>query len=297
MSSRSRCWGSAAMPCSPEVRAPGKLVLVGEYAVLDGAPAAVLAIDRGVRCEVLPGEGILTPDGDTRFVAPALVGAPPALYRFSAWNPVDLPGKPGFGGSAAACVAACIAAGRPASDAFAIHHAVQGGGSGVDIAASIHGGLIRFVIGQPPAPLPPVTPSVIYTGSSAKTGPRVAAWRAWSDRAARAEIVAATAELVDLLPADPIAATAAAAALLIDATRHAGVDYLTDGLRRILALAAMHGGAAKPSGAGGGDCAVAFFPDSESRQAFEARCSAEGLPPIAVQPAPGAALTPPSEIP
>ena len=56
---------------SAEVLAPGKLVLIGEYTVLDGAPAAVLAINRGVRCEVLPGSGISTPDGDTRFVAPA----------------------------------------------------------------------------------------------------------------------------------------------------------------------------------------------------------------------------------
>ena len=69
---------------SAEVLAPGKLVLIGEYAVLDGAPAAVLAINRGVRCEIRPGAGIITPDGDTRFVAPALAGAPAAQDRFSA---------------------------------------------------------------------------------------------------------------------------------------------------------------------------------------------------------------------
>jgi phosphomevalonate kinase len=57
-----------------------------------------------------------------------------------------------------------------------------------------------------------------------------------------------------------------------------------------MSLAAAHGGAAKPSGAGGGDCAVAFFPDSVSQNLFESRCAAEGLVPIAVLPAPGAAL-------
>ncbi len=284
------------MPVFPEVHAPGKLVLIGDYAVLDGAPAAVLAIDRGVRCEILPGDGIVTPDGDARFVAPALESAPTALYRFSAWNPVDLPGKPGFGGSAAACVAACIAARRPAADAFAVHHAVQGSGSGVDVAASIHGGLIRFTPGQPTAALSPVTPSVIYTGTSAKTGPRVQVFRAWSDARARAAFVAQTAALVDQLSADPVAVTEAAAALLITATEAAGVDYLTEPLRRIMALARAHGGAAKPSGAGGGDCAVAFFPDRGSQHAFEQRCAAEGFPPIAVQPAPGAALLTPSKI-
>ena len=167
---------------------------------------------------------------------------------------------------------------------------MQGSGSGVDVAASIHGGLIRFSPGAVPSPLPPLCPSVIYTGASAKTGPRVAAWRAWRDRAARAEAVAQTTEILALLATDPIAATRQAAALLIAATDAAGVDYLTDGLRRIMALASAHGGAAKPSGAGGGDCAVAFFPDRESQNHFEAQCAAEGLVPIAVEPAPGAVL-------
>jgi hypothetical protein len=56
---------------------PGKLVLLGEYAVLDGAPAVVLAVDRGVVVEGAPGGGglhIETPDGDDRFVRPALAG-------------------------------------------------------------------------------------------------------------------------------------------------------------------------------------------------------------------------------
>ena len=33
-------------------RAPGKLVALGEYAVLDGAPAVVLALDRYAEIEV-----------------------------------------------------------------------------------------------------------------------------------------------------------------------------------------------------------------------------------------------------
>jgi phosphomevalonate kinase len=35
-------------------RAPGKLVALGEYAVLDGAPAVVLAIDRYVEASIEP---------------------------------------------------------------------------------------------------------------------------------------------------------------------------------------------------------------------------------------------------
>ncbi len=36
--------------------APGKLVILGEYAVLTGAPALVLAIDRYCRAEIAPSE-------------------------------------------------------------------------------------------------------------------------------------------------------------------------------------------------------------------------------------------------
>ena len=35
-------------------RAPGKLVALGEYAVLDGAPAVVLALDRYVEAAIEP---------------------------------------------------------------------------------------------------------------------------------------------------------------------------------------------------------------------------------------------------
>ena len=93
-----------------KIQVPGKLVLIGEYAVLDGAPAWVAAVDRGVRCEVEEGEGIDVPEDD-RFVRAALgwdgralAGkAPPFLYRFSDWNPPGLPEKAGFGGSMARC--------------------------------------------------------------------------------------------------------------------------------------------------------------------------------------------------
>ena len=38
-------------------RAPGKLFVTGEYAVLEGAPALVAAVDRYARVSVLPGNG------------------------------------------------------------------------------------------------------------------------------------------------------------------------------------------------------------------------------------------------
>jgi len=275
------------------VRAPGKLVLVGEYAVLDGGPAVVLAIDRGVQCNVrtAPQLTIETPDSDTRFVGPALEGAPPGHYRFTAWNPVDLPGKPGFGGSAAACVAACIAGGRPGEDALAVHATVQGGGSGIDVRAALAGGMIR-VEGETTTPLPPVLPSVIFSGASARTGPRVSRYLAWRDRT---DFLAASRAAADGFASDPMGAFADNLVALRAMARAAGLDYLTPPLARIVQLARDHGGAAKPSGAGGGDCAVALFPDRETQGAFEVACHREGLVPIPVRIAPGAhALTPES---
>ena len=268
------------------VLAPGKLVIVGEYAVVDGGPALVLAIDRGVRCDVLRRDGPLrieTPDGDARFVRPALRDQP-GHFVFGAWNPVDLPGKPGFGGSAAACVAACVAAGRPVSDAFAIHHTVQGSGSGADVAAAAHGGMIRFERGEA-RPVPPVQPVVVYSGESARTGPRVQAYRAWADRR---DFVRRSAELVDAFHDDPVRTLHEAGALLRAMAEAAELAYRTPGLDRIEALARAHGGAAKPSGAGGGDCAVALFNDPDAGAAFARACAAAGLPPIRVAPAPAA---------
>lgn len=271
-----------------EVHAPGKIVLVGEYAVLDGAPALVSAINRGVRCRVSPGPGPATwstPDGDDRFVRRALSGAPGGAYTFLDWNPVEgIAGKPGFGGSAAACVAACVAAGLPGERALALHHEAQGSGSGVDVAAAWLGGTLRFVAGVA-SPAPAVCPVVIWSGSSAKTGPRVARYLAAPGRAA---FVAASAALVDAFYADPIAAFAEAGDRLCAMAEAAGLDYLTPAHATIRAVAHELGGSAKPSGAGGGDCAVALLPDPQAEADFCARLAALGLPRIPVALAPGA---------
>jgi phosphomevalonate kinase len=251
------------------VHAPGKLVLIGEYGVLDGGGAVVAAVDRGVWCRVEPGDGIVAP-GDTRFVRAALAGAPPGRYVFGDWNPVDLGGmKPGFGGSAAATVAAVVAARLPARRAYDAHAAVQGGGSGVDVFASLLGGVRRFPDGAAVDVCPPLA---VWSGTSALTGPRVALYRAWSGRTA---FVDASRALVDAFAGDPVRATREAYALLRTMAADAGVPYDTDAHARIAALAAEVGGAAKPSGAGGGDVAMVMVPDPGARARFVERAAAE----------------------
>ncbi len=269
------------------ILAPGKLMLAGEYAVLDGAPAIVLAVDRGVRCDISVADSlqIETPDGDDRFVRPPLEGHI-GHYRFGAWNPTDLPEKPGFGGSAAACVAATLAAGLPATDALDIHRTVQGGGSGADVLASIHGGMIRFQQGTATS-LPPVCPVVVWSGKSAKTQPRVDHYLASSDRE---EFVQQSTAIVDEFAHSPLDMLRENANLLMHMSVETGLPYMTPSLAAIGKMAKEFGGAAKPSGAGGGDCAIALFPDEGAQQDFIAAVSNRGKTVISVQVAGPAAL-------
>lgn len=249
--------------------APGKLVILGEYGVLDGAGAIVAAVNRGVVCEVSEGAGIVTP-GDDSFVR-AAIGHRPGRFVFSDWNPTLLPEKPGFGGSAAATVAAVLACGRPVEDAYAVHAEVQGGGSGVDVFASIHGGVRHFPDGQE-LRCPPL--ACVWAGHSARTGPRVARYLAWPGRAGFA---LAMRELVDSFPEWPIGAVAEGYTLLRAMSVDAGIDYDLPIFEQVATLALAFGGAAKPSGAGGGDVAVVLLPDTETLLHFERACDDAGL--------------------
>lgn len=282
-----------------QVLAPGKLFVLGEYAVVDGAPALVAAVDRGVRCEVTPGDGLHTPEDD-RFARAGLeaVDAPQRRYIFSDWNPAQLGGKGGFGGSAAACSAAVVAGslarGAPILEdlsevAVSVHQRVQGSGSGMDVRASFHGGLRRYQDRSVGPPLPAHPFVAVYSGASAKTGPRVQRYKAWSGRQG---FVQDSAALIDLFGAEPCLAMTQAYTLLRAMARHSGVAYDTPALSRIAALAKEHGGAAKPSGAGGGDVALALIPDPQARASFKAACALEGLTPVPIQIAAGAKEAP-----
>ena len=276
--------------------APGKVVLVGEYAVLDGARAVVAAVDRGVQCDVHPADRlkITTPDGDDRYVRAALHDAPAAHYAFAHHRPLDLPSKPGLGGSAAAVVAARVAAsavrGTPvdpstlAEEGTAIHRAVQGGGSGIDVVASAHGGVLE-VHGDAVRALPTIHPVIVWSGSSAQTGPRVQQFLGWRGRS---DFVRNSDANASRFSEAPIACVAEARALLDRATREAGIDWWTPSLRAICDLASAFGGAAKPSGAGGGDIAIAVLPDRDATKAYIQACDKAGHTVIPVRIAAGA---------
>lgn len=147
--------------------APGKLILTGEYAVLQGAPALVIAVNRRV---------VATRRTAPRGSSPFLVAvADEIAKRYGADHPATRAAmeivvdssmfyqgkeKLGLGSSAAVTVAAtalALAGDSPvpvidrdavlqiASEAHAAAQGPRGSrGSGADIAAAVHGGVIAF---------------------------------------------------------------------------------------------------------------------------------------------------------
>jgi phosphomevalonate kinase len=269
--------------------APGKLLLAGEYAVLDGGAAVVAAVDRRVVAHA-GGDGALSPFLVAAADAVARVRGPDsAAARAARTMVVDSDAlrsgaqKLGLGSSAAATVAAIACAlghdggdldrdlvQRLAADAHAEAQGKKGArGSGADIAASTHGGVIRFVRGAAtPVRLPDDLVLVpFFTGASADTAILVAAVNRarQAEPRAIAEALAIIARAADDLTA---AGDAAAAIAALDACGRAvaalgetaGLDLETAAVRAARRLSAPLGGTAKSCGAGGGDVALCAVP-------------------------------------
>jgi phosphomevalonate kinase len=190
--------------------------------------------------------------------------------------------------------------------ALAAHWAEQGGeGSGADVAAAALGGLLEVrsripwrspeevmglsaeaIAASRPLEIRRIRPPkelrllLAYAGAPADTRALVRAVRAFAggDRAAwtrrAAEISAAEAALRDALVSsdaesalDAVRRGAAAMAALGQAAR---APIVTAELARACAIASAAGGAGKPSGAGGGDCAVILAFGDETRDRAEA---------------------------
>jgi len=168
--------------------APGKVVLSGEYAVLDGAPAICAALDRRAHVTIEPGNenyhSVIAPgfsnargeflaaDGELQWLAAgdefslvddvwrtASINTSACLsLRLDTSEFVDPKQglKIGVGSSAAlttALAAALCEVAETDADAtriaFAAHRLFQGGlGSGVDVACSSVGGLIEYRMGE-----------------------------------------------------------------------------------------------------------------------------------------------------
>lgn len=67
---------------------------------------------------------------------------------------------------------------------------------------------------------------------------------------------------------------------LAEVGRNAGVDIETPELTLLCDLAEQHGGAGKPSGAGGGDCGIAFMPSAEQATQLKHAWEKAGIKPL-----------------
>lgn len=300
-----------------DTSAPGKMMISGEYAVLDGAVAVVASV--GVRVYARwspagsgsPGALASSPQSApffreavlTRSLAEEAVGAVHAELAIDASDLRKSGQKLGLGSSAAASAAAAGAVlasqGHDLSDAkvqrrafelaLAGHKAIAPEGSGADVAAAALGGFVRFRLDQgklaeaEPMRWPSsVTTRVVWTGKEARTSEFVRAVRAFEARDAsgyrsiRDALHAEAARFADAITRAQSAEIVASAGAYGDAMKRlgeaAGVAIVTPELQQIADLATTHGGSAKPSGAGGGDVAIAFFSSETDAKAFDSAC-------------------------
>ena len=341
--------------------APGKVVLLGEYAVLTGATALVAAVDRRARVSLTTAErhgqpgwtvdspafGIhgarasITAAGQVHWdsqiatdrlglvatVLRALHGdgrAPSArialdtheLYTAAALRPADHTGgsgaatrkhrhtKLGLGSSAALTVAlaGALAAAAGVQDLgtdelLHTHRRLQHGrGSGIDIAAAVHGGVLRFSLGPAgphvePVALPPMLSwSCVWTGRAASTHDfltRIAAWRlAEPDRhdGLMDELAAASAAGVDAAGRQDAAGVLDAvdtyARLLVRLGDASGADIVCAEHQRLGVIAGASGVSYKSCGAGGGDVGVAFATEPDRLATFVEQAGQAGFHPL-----------------
>lgn len=262
-----------------KVSVPGKALLLGEYAVLEGAPAMVAAVSARAVGRRVPRRGRESP------VVQAVRTAAEALGTTHGGGlEIDTDGfrgprrnKLGLGSSAASAVAAAaLLRGRTDETVYRAaleghRAAARGKGSGVDVCAAYRGGVLACAY-QPgpvealPSEIPGLHLAIFHLGPSAKTSSFIRAcraapsWNRWVQ------------ELADLAGAGVAAYRSADAGLWLNRVRafgrameglghDAGVPVVTEPCRRLMDGAEALGGAAKPAGAGGGDVAVAWLPD------------------------------------
>jgi phosphomevalonate kinase len=289
--------------------APGKVFLAGEYGVLAGGLAVVAAVDRQAVGRFVAGATPSTPVvAEAVAAVRAEVGAalPNGAPEIDSASFSGADGKLGIGSSAAVAAiavgAALDAAGvepeREPARVFALadraHRAAQGGrGSGGDVAAAVFGGVLAYA--RPldgPQRIEPLGPNPVEIVVFAAGDPRatVDGIRAVEGLAARdpdehrrrmqALDAAAGAFRLGWQAADAeavIAAARAAGEALAELGRAAALDIWTEPVRAAAALARELGGAAKPSGAGGGDVGVAFLAHRRAAEDFRAGAGPLGL--------------------
>jgi phosphomevalonate kinase len=314
-----QAWERITLRGTPVVVAPGKLFLSGEYAVLSGAPAVLAAVSRHAVAQYVAGlepsspvvAGAVARTIDALGDVGAALPAGSVLVNTSSFTEDGR--KLGLGSSAATAAAAVgsvlehcgrsVAQSRDLvfSLADAAHRASQGGvGSGGDVAAAVYGGFLRYqrseeggVLRQPLAPCPGLVWRVFASQEAASTQDmvtRVLTFGAGHPPLYKwliEEMTSAAHQFANAFatsrPHDAVEAARAFGDGMDELGRASGVPIVTPAVRAAAKLARDLGGAAKPSGAGGGDVSVAFFADEEAAERFTSRCP-DGLSVLDVVP-------------
>ncbi len=140
--------------------ASGKLILLGEHAVVHGQPALAFAVDRGTEAVVTAIQGPTALDAS--FANPSVLRAVQIAFGDHGAHVAlrsDLPIGRGMGSSASLAVALVRAraqwpgspGGSEFDQAMPIEAVFHGNPSGVDVAVACHGGVVRYQ--RTPAPL------------------------------------------------------------------------------------------------------------------------------------------------
>ena len=272
--------------------APGKIVLSGEYAVLAGAPAVCMAVTR--RAVVTVAESA---DGECHVTTPGFTGEG-SLNIVKAVCGDTLPArtieldtrafsiagrKIGLGSSAALTVALTAARSNSVSvfaDALAAHRRFQNAaGSGIDVAAAVHGGLFEYEMagGKVRALSWPdgLRMRVLWTGVPVSTRAKLEQLAEQEVQPSRSALGLAAGRMAVAWRSGDADTVLSEYPAYISALRQFSVDHrlgIFDAGHDELTDAAMANNLVyKPAGAGGGDIGILFGRNAAKLDAFVAQ--------------------------
>jgi phosphomevalonate kinase len=294
---------------TPVVIAPGKVFLVGEYAVLDDGCAVLAAITRHARAQFIPRMDAMPPMVSELVrrtkteLGEAAAALPPGAVLVNT-DDFQLGCAAGGLGSSAAIAVATVGAvyeslglaveerrAQISALADSGRRAIQGDvGSGADTAAATYGGLIQITRHKDTLPsierlAPPVGLHLVLfsAGGSISTRQMTTGLREYArhEPAAFEHAMANLREIAHRFVAEVAARRATGAVVaagkygeeLAKLAAAASVPILTETFAQASELAREFGGIAKPAGAGGGEIGVAMFATPEAAKLFRNACT------------------------
>jgi phosphomevalonate kinase len=333
------------------------MILIGEYAVLEGADALVAAVDRrsvvtfgtqpdantillsSPQMHIIDLPCIRTRQGHIRF-DPALEAQTRHKMNFIAlllkaaldelqvplekpcggWmasfntDAFYVPGQPvklGFGSSASLTVALIAGLGKlfkkdlPANDLFNIslrvHHAAQGrSGSGIDVAACSHGGVLQYnfarsekeITGRIKSIKMPddLEIAVVYTGHSASTRDMVSGFYELKElqpdlfNSTLSAMINCSGRAVGFFGANQtdqfMNEVDSFYQLAEQLSRNSALPVISPAHQAIYAIARKHSCFYKPSGAGGGDIGTIFYRKGQEVRPLFKELTSLNFPPL-----------------